>query len=308
MKSPVVFSPWPNYKTLLALRGTRRTNVGRQLRLGFVMLSTHAQRRRVEPEFGGEDATTSFFARERRFFEPLYFQYVNTQCGVRERFALASQDLLRVKAYVAAHGEVEVRLFEAEDWSVGFGINRICKEEGYWALTLRNALQQSVYSLSVACSAEGDLLVGSVQGCEVSVADPKEAIRLMTKQMEGLRPPHFLLEVLKAWCRAMGRDLAGVSAACQVKAHHRSGASAQVFFDYDAFWQECGATKSELGYWAIPTSRTERDLSAEPSKKRAMYRRREALLDDLGEAITVAAARLQPFAQASRARGHRRAG
>ncbi len=60
-------------------------------------------------------------------------------------------------------------------------------------------------------------------------------------------------------------------------------------FDYRAFWAEHEATRDEGGNWSLPMDTALRALEDVPTKRRAMYRRRYAMLEALQLAIATLA-------------------
>jgi len=56
--------------------------------------------------------------------------------------------------------------------------------------------------------------------------------------------------------------------------------------DYDNFWLSMSAQPQEQGYFSLPLSISRKPLDNIPSKKRAEYRRRYGLLDQLAEQVT----------------------
>jgi len=69
-----------------------------------------------------------------------------------------------------------------------------------------------------------------------------------------------------------------------VKAADGSRARDRVHFDYRAFWSEAGGQAGAQGYWHLPLQAPRRPLEDIDARKRAMYRRRYTLLDDMTDA------------------------
>jgi len=139
------------------------------------------------------------------------------------------------------------------------------------------------------CRNQGELclFIGAVQGIHKGVdSETSLAIyRDLTKAFEGLRPRSLLLEALKCLARTLGVvHLYAVRDACR---HHRhpyfgSDKAQDLAANYDAIWQESGATaSSRQDFFTIPLAPAQRAEQDIPAKKRAMYRRRQALLDDV---------------------------
>ncbi|NBB03780.1 VirK/YbjX family protein [Pseudomonas monteilii] len=163
------------------------------------------------------------------------------------------------------------------------------KREGELVLNLfQGDLRVASLAFSL-CRDQGGLsmFIGAVQGIHKGIdSDTSLAIyRDLTKDFEGLRPRSLLLEALKCLARMLGvAHLYAVSDACR---HHRhpyfgSDKAQDLAANYDVIWQENGATASNRDdFFTIPLAPAQRAEQDIPAKKRAMYRRRQALLDDV---------------------------
>ncbi|MDG9874582.1 VirK/YbjX family protein [Pseudomonas juntendi] len=131
------------------------------------------------------------------------------------------------------------------------------------------------------------LYIGAVQGIHKGIdSDTSLAIyRDLTKDFEGLRPRSLLLEALKCLARTLG--VARLYAVNDASRHHRHAyfgrdKGQELAANYDAIWQEHGASASEhADFYSLPLAPAQRAEADIPAKKRAMYRRRQALLDDV---------------------------
>ncbi|BBV96713.1 VirK/YbjX family protein [Pseudomonas sp. FYR_2] len=163
------------------------------------------------------------------------------------------------------------------------------KREGELVLNLFQGDLRVASLAFTLCRDQGvlSMFIGAVQGIHKGIdSETSLAIyRDLTKDFEGLRPRSLLLEALKCLARMLGvAHLYAVSDACR---HHRhpyfgSDKAHDLAANYDVIWQENGATASNRDdFFTItlaPAQRAEQDI---PAKKRAMYRRRQALLDDV---------------------------
>jgi uncharacterized protein VirK/YbjX len=149
--------------------------------------------------------------------------------------------------------------------------------EGLWQLGLVDAAGERTYSLGFGFLRDGTLLVGNVQGPSLGT-DGLALIRRATAAAEGLRPPYLLLHVLRHLARRWGvADLRGIDPEHHVKGRWNLRRT-RLQFDYRAFWQESGATQRPDGHWQLPLVLAMRGPEDVPSKRRAMYRRRQSLL------------------------------
>lgn len=163
------------------------------------------------------------------------------------------------------------------------------KREGELVLNLfRNDLRVASLAFTL-CRSQGELclFIGAVQGIHKGVdsATSLAIYRDLTKDFEGLRPRSLLLEALKCLARTLCVvHLYAVRDACR---HHRHAyfghdKGEDLVANYDAIWQEHGAIASERAdFFALPMAPAQRANEDIPSKKRAMYRRRQVLLEDV---------------------------
>lgn len=163
------------------------------------------------------------------------------------------------------------------------------KREGELVLNLFQGDLRVASLAFTLCRDQGGLsmFIGAVQGIHKGIdSETSLAIyRDLTKDFEGLRPRSLLLEALKCLARMLGvAHLYAVSDACR---HHRhpyfgSDKAQDLAANYDVIWQENGATASNRDdFFTIPLAPAQRAEQDIPAKKRAMYRRRQALLDDV---------------------------
>jgi hypothetical protein len=160
---------------------------------------------------------------------------------------------------------------------VELGLNEVCRREGLWALSLVSAQGIRLCQLSFSFLRAGRVTIGSIQGAPAQDEAAMQGVRDLTRSAEGLRPPHLLIEVLRAMCQHWGQALAGVDPQHHVKKKWHQP-ELKVSFDYRAFWTELGGHRQADEFWAVPVQRVPRELSDVPAKRRAMYRRRANLL------------------------------
>ncbi|AZL73833.1 DUF535 domain-containing protein [Pseudomonas oryziphila] len=163
------------------------------------------------------------------------------------------------------------------------------KREGELVLNLfQGDLRVASLAFTLQRTAAGlCLFIGAVQGIHKGIDSERSLAiyRDLTKDFEGLRPRSLLLEALKCLARAVGAD--GLYAVGDAYRHHRHpyfGAekSQDLAANYDAIWLEHGAVPSEReDFFSLPLAAAQRAAEDIAPKKRAMYRRRQALLEAL---------------------------
>lgn len=290
---------WPSLATLLRHMNTRPSNIGRRLTVSLGFMRSYVHRRRFEaqvqtsPIFGGLQRHGA------EAFTPLFRAFLDKRFGMRERFAVYGQsvsgaaDLLSDDSAQAIGRGERLPVVRVGDLVVELGINEMSMEEGLWALTLRDAGGHRLSNVSFSFLPGGRLLIGAVQGPKMNDSAALEGIRAATHALQGLRPPHFVMAVLKCLAREGGLQLLGIDPAVKARLRRLPWSKAY-HFDYRGFWQEQGGTPLDSSYWQLGTSTEVRAPEDVPSKKRAMYRRR-------GELIAALAQQVRPFLAADAA-------
>ena len=134
------------------------------------------------------------------------------------------------------------------------------------------------------------IYIGNIQGMYsgASSAQSLNTIRDLTKDCYGLRPKSLLIEIIKLFAQAIASDY--ILAISNKNRHHR-----HPFFgnyidkipttNYDEIWVEHSATNLDNGFYSIPVQTSRREFSEISSNKRAMYRHRYNMLDEINKQI-----------------------
>lgn len=169
---------------------------------------------------------------------------------------------------------------------------RIVMDEPIWFLREGQAVINIFFNkfrafslaFSFATNEDGtiDVIIGAIQGRN------KEGIldtyRAFTKSMHGIRPRDFLIEVSKMVFRQINVSrILAVSDASRVHRHSFFGSKAEnlLSVNYDEVWQDRGAKRYNESFWQLPIESTRKDLAEIKSKKRSLYKKRFALLDEI---------------------------
>ncbi len=286
--------PWPDLAQMRGATHTRRSNIARQIKLGWALLRAQAHRVRFDAVLQQHQHWQPVFLRQARSFEPLLQSFMDRRAGMAQRFQYLQHDLAAAtQAFGVATGSrialgervVLCTLGDAGGaGSVGLGLNPVCKREGLWALSLHNAGGLRVCQISFSFLPGQRLMIGSVQGAAAQDGAAMQAVRDLTHAAEGLRPAHLLAEVLRMLCRRWTLRLVGVDPQHHVKKrwHQRTLA---VSFDYCGFWTALGGQRQADALWSLPTVRAARDLANVPGKRRAQYKRRLSMLAALPDLL-----------------------
>ncbi|WP_039056614.1 VirK/YbjX family protein [Enterobacter sp. Bisph1] len=126
------------------------------------------------------------------------------------------------------------------------------------------------------------LVIGGLQGPRRDVNH--EVIKVATRACHGIFPKKMLLEIISQIARQTGVSaLYGVSDNGHVfrALRYRLSKGRHFHASYDEFWASIEGEKESAYRWRLPTEFPRKTLESIASKKRAEYRRRFELLDDV---------------------------
>ncbi|EIJ69079.1 VirK/YbjX family protein [Pasteurella bettyae] len=213
---------------------------------------------------------------------PLVHRFLDKRFGASQRFSAICDNLLFLSQRLTT-----LKLPQLWEQPIGFGevidgfeiilnINEHQPMEGFWALELRQKdTQQLIYLLTFG-QIKDALLIAVIQG--PNFEGSKEIVKLLTKQCHGLRPAYLMVEAMKGLTQVLGyKRLLGIPQKYQNKS--RLVNSKRYVVDYDAIFSESDGVLQE--YWELPLAFETKDISEITSKKRSMYRKRYAMLEEL---------------------------
>lgn len=127
--------------------------------------------------------------------------------------------------------------------------------------------------------------IGGIQGR--NIPEIMSLYHDLTKAMHGCRPRDFLTHVFFDFCNNYSVDaIYAVSEAYRHHRHHYFGASHKSAnsSNYDEIWTERGGELGNDGFFKFsPNQRMRKDIAEISVKKRAMYKRRYELLDEISK-------------------------
>lgn len=175
------------------------------------------------------------------------------------------------------------------------------EHEGEATLQLRRG-DADLYALAFTLGEIGGrrvAYVGALQG--LRSPDALEIYRVLTHQLHGLRPRDLLLTAFRRLGRALGvARILAVDDARRVSSNAYFASSAAVRSSYDEVWSEHGGSATADGFFELGLEPLRREAGAVPARKRALYRRRYAMLDALALQIDAAVTRSAAPAAAGR--------
>ena len=277
--------------------------IERRVKYLWRLAATRRVRGRLLREIAGQPAVEALFRALPRVFYPVMNHLIDRRLDAQQRLDTTLASLRVVCASVGDEANVRgllthgVTLLELADRTrVVLSLNDVSFHEGLWQVALVGEDGVRLYSIGFGFTDAHTLLMGNVQG-----PSPKdeglERIRDATHAAHGMRPPHLLVHALRVLGVHWGvTRLRGVDPVHHVKGKWNLRDS-RLRFDYRGFWAEHDGTRDESGNWSLPLGTALRPLEEVPTKRRAMYRRRYAMLEALHLAVaTLADARHAPCA------------
>ena len=136
-------------------------------------------------------------------------------------------------------------------------------------------------------------LIGGCQGRNVDGI--MDTYRDLTKALHGLRPRDFLMESFGILCRVIEvKQMFAVSDAERHRRHPFFNQTGDFPQDYDVAWQERSGVMTQEGLFLFPEKPVRKDLEEIKAKKRSLYRKRYAFLDELEQQIVLDYPTLKP--------------
>jgi hypothetical protein len=194
----------------------------------------------------------------------------------------------RLASALTATKATELLAFEGKD-GAQFTLYASCAhkaeregESTLWFCNADNTVLAST-TFSIARGKEGwELIIGGLQGPRREVS--RDAIKHATRACYGLFPKRILIECFGLMAMQCGiTTLSGVSDNGHVfrALRYRFSKGRHFHASYDEFWASIEGVKINEFRWQLPLQQERKSLEDIASKKRAEYRRRFALLDDM---------------------------
>ena len=172
-----------------------------------------------------------------------------------------------------------------------FGLRLVYRDdfekEGELCLVLCDEVSIAMLFTLTFCVVAGELgiaeiFIGGLQGCKA--VNERERVVAVTRAMHGLRPKALLIFAMQQLALIWAIPaIRAVGNANHIYRHYRKRRSFAA--SYDEFWNECGGGPARDGNFILPASPNLRPIAEIKPGKRAMYRRRYAMLENLAKDI-----------------------
>lgn len=159
-------------------------------------------------------------------------------------------------------------------------------ESTLWLYDGNNVLLASATFSVVNENGQRALVIGGLQGPRRNVSH--DVIKVATRACYGIFPKRLLIEVLWQMCAHTGISAVyGVSDNGHVfrALRYRFSKGRHFHASYDEFWASIDGEKDNAWRWRLPLILERKSLESIPSKKRAEYRRRFQLLDEMNSSL-----------------------
>jgi uncharacterized protein VirK/YbjX len=150
---------------------------------------------------------------------------------------------------------------------------QLVQEEALYTIAFTLAPRDGVQALSIGC----------IQGGKT--ADAREAIRVATRELHGLRPKQLMVNLVRQLAHDYGCERV-LMVSNRNRVIYKAIRKGRVLADYDALWAELGARRRADGDYEMDCAPLAApDLETIPSKKRAEARRRHEVLMLLADGV-----------------------
>ncbi|MGE4798991.1 VirK/YbjX family protein [Yersinia hibernica] len=172
-----------------------------------------------------------------------------------------------------------------EKYSLYLGVIPKLNKEGEITLMLANEQQHTLALLTFSLTyyqKQKTWFIGGLQGADNGT--PHGEIQACTKACHGLFPKRLVLEASCYLAGLMGIEriiAVGNSTHIYQNWRYRAKKKDKLHADYDSFWESLGGKQCAEGYFDLPAQIARKPIEDIASKKRAEYRRRYQLLEQL---------------------------
>lgn len=128
------------------------------------------------------------------------------------------------------------------------------------------------------------LVIGAMQG--PNAEDAQDFVREMTKRAHRFRTKNLILYMVQAVARALGVDQMFAVSNAGYYANNHLRRDRKLKTNFGAFWEEVGGALTEdPRFYELPLTLSRKTMEEVPTRKRAVYRRRFAFLDEVDAQI-----------------------
>ena len=152
-------------------------------------------------------------------------------------------------------------------------------------------LYQIVFWLNKDKQGKAAMFIGAMQGPNREGA--RDLVKQLTKWANGYRTKNLVLYMTQAVARALGIERIYAVSNHGYYANNHVRVDRKLKTNFGEFWQEAGGKETEDSrFYELPLVEHRKTMEEVPTRKRAVYRRRFAFLDQVDEEIEKAVKRI----------------
>ena len=204
------------------------------------------------------------------------------------RFAIDKGDAF-MQAIICSSG-FEIARFKLSDSIDGFlclGYDHLYRKEGelvfsFYSSEFDGMISSAAFSFEEIEGGRWLCRIGCIQGHKIN---DEYSAKVVQKMMNGLRPKSLIIFAVQEFVRQLGFT-AIYGAGDTIQVYRKKHAihlpwMHNIEFDYNAIWVESGGQPADEGWYELPLTMVRRGYDEMKTHKRALYRRRYSMLDDL---------------------------
>ena len=158
------------------------------------------------------------------------------------------------------------------------------RKEGLLSAMLRLNDDFPIYQIMFWIS-QNNLYIGAMQGPNVDNA--KELVKIITKKSHAYRTKNLILYATQAITRAMNLKKIFAVTNYGYYANNHIRRDRKLKTSFSDFWLECGGNfTDDERFIELPTVELRKNFEEIPTHKRALYRRRFAMLDEIDNSVS----------------------
>lgn len=161
------------------------------------------------------------------------------------------------------------------------------RKEGLLSVMIRlddRPFYQMIFWIAPGRDGKMAMWIGAMQGPNMDGA--QGLIKQVTKRCHGCRPKNLALFLSQGIARALGLSHIYAVSNAGYYANNHIRINRKLKTDFGAFWEESGGTVTEdARFYELPLTETRKTMEEVPTRKRAVYKRRFALLDEIDAAV-----------------------
>lgn len=169
--------------------------------------------------------------------------------------------------------------------SLGFGTGQ--RKEGLSSVILylgEREFYQIVFWIAKDRQGNDSLWIGAMQGPNRDEA--KDIIKRMTKACHGYRTKNMILYIVQAVTRSLGLKKIYAVTNEGYYANNHARVDRKLKTSFSDFWSEAGGQPTDDSrFYELPLLEARKTMEEVPTRKRAVYRRRFAMLDEIDNTI-----------------------